>query len=251
MKTTRLITLTFSLFVTANVFAQSSVWTGSSVSTTTSGNVAIQGGQIDLTMLPTDAGRNIAANSSVGSLNLLSGSHGGAGADGAYITLNALNNGGTGAGGSTYMVTVGPSTNGTFFVDEAPTGGVWNMSILNSGQVAIGSGLVTGAIPMPSGYLLYVQQGILTEKLKVANSSDPTNWSDFVFDNNYKLNSLSYVADYIKNNKHLPEIPSAKEIAKDGIDVADMDAKLLQKIEELTLYVIKLQNEVDELKKKH
>jgi hypothetical protein len=59
---------------------------------------------------------------------------------------------------------------------------------------------------------------------------------------------LSKVESYVKTNKHLPEIPSANEVAKDGIDVAAMDAKLLQKIEELTLYVIQQQKQIDEQK---
>lgn len=105
------------------------------------------------------------------------------------------------------------------------------------------------AVPTPAGYSLYVAQGILAEKLKVANSTDALNWSDFVFNKEYKLMPLNNLEEYLKLNKHLPEIPSAADVAKDGIDVAGMDAKLLQKIEELTLYVIQQQKEIDDLKK--
>lgn len=107
----------------------------------------------------------------------------------------------------------------------------------------------TGSVSTPTGYSMYVKSGILTEKLKVANSSDPTNWSDFVFDRKYKLMSLKNLESFIVTNKHLPEIPTASEVAKDGIDVANMDALLLQKIEELTLYVIQQQKEIEDLKK--
>jgi len=100
---------------------------------------------------------------------------------------------------------------------------------------------------MPNGYNLFVQDGILTEKIKVANHSS-SDWSDFVFDKNYNLPSLQYVEKYIQENKHLPEIPSAKEVATDGIDLAQMDAKLLQKIEELTLYMIDQKKEIAALK---
>ena len=74
-------------------------------------------------------------------------------------------------------------------------------------------------------------------------------WADFVFDNDYKLRPLSEVELFIKNNGHLPEIPSAAQVEKEGVDLGAMDAKLLQKIEELTLYIIKQDKEIQELKK--
>lgn len=101
---------------------------------------------------------------------------------------------------------------------------------------------------IPDGYKLYVEDGILTEKLKVANRTDYINWSDFVFDDGYELMPLHKLESFISKNKHLPEIPTADDVRKEGIDVASMDAKLLQKIEELTLYVIKQQKEIDALK---
>jgi hypothetical protein len=75
-----------------------------------------------------------------------------------------------------------------------------------------------------------------------------TGWADFVFEENYKLRDLSEVENYIKENKHLPEIPSAKEIEANGVRMAEMEAKLLQKIEELTLYAIKANKEIESLK---
>ena len=63
-------------------------------------------------------------------------------------------------------------------------------------------------------------------------------WSDFVFDESYKLKALSETEAFIKTEKHLPGIPSAKEVAKQGVSVGEMQAKLLAKIEELTLHVI-------------
>ena len=80
--------------------------------------------------------------------------------------------------------------------------------------------------------------------------------ADFVFENNYNLPSLESVDKFIKENKHLPEIASAKEMQKDGINLSEMNIKLLQKIEEMTLYIIeqnkllsKQQKEIIELKK--
>ncbi|MCC8145663.1 MAG: hypothetical protein LIO93_04320 [Bacteroidales bacterium] len=73
-------------------------------------------------------------------------------------------------------------------------------------------------------------------------------WSDFVFHDNYDLPSIGEVKSHIKEHKHLPGIPSEKEVLENGIDVADMQAKLLQKIEELTLYTIQQQELIDEQK---
>ena len=106
-----------------------------------------------------------------------------------------------------------------------------------------------GNVTAPAGYFLYVEKGILTEKLKIAVKSDAVNWSDFVFKKNYNLRSLYQVEKFINKNGHLPEIPSAQKIYKEGIDVAEMDAKLLTKIEELTLYLIELKKENEVLRK--
>jgi hypothetical protein len=74
-------------------------------------------------------------------------------------------------------------------------------------------------------------------------------WPDFVFENNYNLLPLSEVEQYIKQNNRLPEIPSALEIEENGLDLGEMQSKLLQKIEELTLYILDLQKQINELKK--
>ena len=97
-------------------------------------------------------------------------------------------------------------------------------------------------------YKLYVDDGIITEKLKVAVKGTPY-WADYVFEDSYKLRPLSEVEAFIKENKHLPDIPSAETVVEEGIDVAAMDAKLLQKIEELTLYVIETAKENERLRK--
>jgi len=104
------------------------------------------------------------------------------------------------------------------------------------------------ALPTPGNYRLYVTGGILTEKIKVALKADAVNWSDFVFAKDYKLRSLCEVEAYVNANKHLPEIPSSEEVYRDGIDLVQMDAKLLMKIEELTLYMIEMKKEIEVLK---
>lgn len=72
---------------------------------------------------------------------------------------------------------------------------------------------------------------------------------DYVFNTNYKLKSLQEVEKYINENKHLPEIPSAQEIEKNGLMLAEMNMALLKKIEELTLYMIEIKKENQEMKK--
>ncbi len=72
---------------------------------------------------------------------------------------------------------------------------------------------------------------------------------DYVFHDDYKLRSLQELEQYIKTHKHLPDIPSEKEVIENGLNLGEMDALLLQKVEELTLYVIELQNQIEKLKK--
>jgi hypothetical protein len=117
--------------------------------------------------------------------------------------------------------------------------------ILPTGQVVIGN----QAAQIPGPYKLYVSGGIMTELVKVAlvNSSS---WADYVFADKYKLIPLSDVERFVKLNKHLPEVPSAQEVQANGINVAEMDATLLKKVEELTLYLIDQNKKLDEQAKK-
>lgn len=137
----------------------------------------------------------------------------------------------------------------------------WNhaLNINSEGHVGIGTlnplvnlhvngkVIIGGNVETPSGYNLYVENGILAEKVKVKIVED---WSDYVFNENYPLKKLDQLEHYLTTNKHLPDIPTEEEVKKQGLDVAKMDALLLKKIEELTLYVIQQQKEITELKKK-
>jgi len=77
---------------------------------------------------------------------------------------------------------------------------------------------------------------------------DPTaNWSDFVFEENYDLRSLEEVETFIEENNHLPDVPSAQQVAEEGYNQTEINALLLQKIEELTLYLIELKKENQQL----
>jgi len=118
------------------------------------------------------------------------------------------------------------------------------MRVKSDGKVRIGS------ITTPGDYKLYVEDGILTEQVKVAtvNSAD---WADYVFDEDYDLNSTEEVETFIKENKHLPNVPSAEEVGENGVDMVEMDATLLRQIEELWLHAIDSKKEIEQLKKEN
>jgi len=73
-------------------------------------------------------------------------------------------------------------------------------------------------------------------------------WSDFVFKPSYKLKSLNEVEQFIQTHGHLPEIPSETEVKQNGLNMGNMQSKLLQKVEELTLYIIEQQKQINQLK---
>ncbi|RPH32184.1 MAG: hypothetical protein EHM93_10210 [Bacteroidales bacterium] len=115
-------------------------------------------------------------------------------------------------------------------------GGSRAIVIKKNGNVGIGT-----TNPL---YKLAVEGTIAAREVKVTAES----WADFVFRPTYKLRTLGEVEQFIKTNSHLPEIPSAAEVKENGVSLGEMNAKLLQKVEELTLYMIELQKQVDELK---
>lgn len=119
-----------------------------------------------------------------------------------------------------------------WYFDPAAAGGHWQgpyMSVATNGSVGIGTTKTADA-----SYKLFVETGIRTRKIVV----DQTAWPDYVFHPDYPLPSLPSVAAYIKANQHLPDMPSADSVAKNGIDLGSNQAQLLKKIEELTLYTI-------------
>jgi hypothetical protein len=120
-----------------------------------------------------------------------------------------------------------------------------NVVLCGLEQGAVGIGVTSGA-SIPAGFLLAVDGKIISEEVKVQLSGE---WPDYVFDKKYKLLSLEDLKKYIAANKHLPNIPSAAEVEKNGIELGDMQKKLTQTLEELTLYVLELKKEIDLLKK--
>jgi hypothetical protein len=91
---------------------------------------------------------------------------------------------------------------------------------------------------------------LYAEAFKITPQAMNIYWPDYVFEDSYNLLELSEVEQFINKNKHLPGIPSASEVEANGIDIGDMQSKLLLKIEELTLYIIKLEKRILEIEGK-
>lgn len=92
----------------------------------------------------------------------------------------------------------------------------------------------------PGIYKLAVEGTLGARKIKVTQASP---WADYVFDSSYQLKPLTELEKFIKINKHLPDVPTAREVEKEGIDVGENQALLLKKVEELTLYMIEIKKE--------
>ena len=123
------------------------------------------------------------------------------------------------------------------------------LNILNGGVTVSGNSVLTGNVMIGTTtygtHKLAVEGSIGAREVKVESSG----WSDFVFKNNYKLRTLEEVDKFISQNGHLPEIPSEAEVQKNGINLGEMDSKLLQKIEELTLYLIEQNKKIESMEK--
>lgn len=115
------------------------------------------------------------------------------------------------------------------------TGGSERVRIHPNGNVGIGTTLPE--------YKLEVEGSLRAEEIIVS-----TEGADFVFNEGYKLMPIGEVEAFIRKHGHLPAIPSAEQMQTDGVGVSELQTKLLQKVEELTLYVIELKKENDALK---
>lgn len=126
----------------------------------------------------------------------------------------------------------------TFGAHQNPMKNAIKMTFQSNGNVGIGT-------INPNGWRLAVNGKIRAKEIKVE-----TEWADFVFYSDYKLPTLAEVEKHIKEKGHLKDIPSAVEVEKNGIHLGEMNSKLLQKIEELTLYTIQQQKEINTQKEK-
>ncbi|WP_420552327.1 hypothetical protein [Tenacibaculum aiptasiae] len=131
------------------------------------------------------------------------------------------------------------TASGIYFYPNGSTLGA-TMKINKSGNVGIGTTTI------PSSYKLAIAGKTITEEVKVQLQ---TNWPDYVFSKEYELPTLKEVEKHIEEKGHLPNIPSASEVkANKGIELGKMNVKLLRKIEELTLYTIQQEKEIETLK---
>jgi len=122
-----------------------------------------------------------------------------------------------------------------------------------TGALSAQSATLTGALNAQSATLagtLNSQTANVNGKIK-AKEVEVTlaGWPDFVFSKEYKLPALSEVEQFIIDNNHLPNVPSAAEVENNGVNLGEMNAILIQKVEELTLYILDLQKQINELKK--
>lgn len=138
-----------------------------------------------------------------------------------------------------------------YFADRKYTiqNGVGDVEYLNTGNILLNNngGVSIGATTIPTGYKLAVDGSVICEELVVEMSED---WPDYVFNDDYNLKPLSELEKFIKKNGHLPGVKTAKEIQENGLSVGEMNKQLMEKVEELTLYIIQLNKEVDALKNK-
>ncbi|MFM9911842.1 MAG: hypothetical protein ACKVOW_21160 [Chitinophagaceae bacterium] len=115
--------------------------------------------------------------------------------------------------------------------------------------IVIGDGtgqrVAIGSTTVASGFSLSVSGKVITEEVQIQLK---TAWPDYVFSNHYRLTTLEELECFISQHRHLPNIPTAAEIEKDGLQVGDLQKRMMEKIEELTLYLIGLKKENEQLK---
>jgi len=145
-----------------------------------------------------------------------------------------------GGGETDFISNRGPGGNGGFsFYDYANDNTLTHLlSIKGNGNVGIGT-------EDTQGYKLAVKGSIIAELVHVKLEAD---WPDYVFHPNYELQKLSEVKAYIDQHHHLPELPSAAQVKKEGINLGEMNGRLLKKIEELTLHLIEKDKQLQEEK---
>ncbi len=139
---------------------------------------------------------------------------------------------------------------GSIYAGKGPAGNFCIASTNNlttsNFQVTPAGELLLGTSTLPAGYKLAVKGNMIAEKVVVKLNA---NWPDYVFKKGYHLRPLDEVEDFIRANSHLPEVPSAAEVEKDGQDLAEMNKVLLKKVEELTLYIIEQDKRISNLEK--
>jgi hypothetical protein len=168
--------------------------------------------------------------------------------EGGYMGTYAYANATTYTGYAYGVYGVATGTSGTRIgVYGTAYGGVTNWAgYFSSGSVYIANDVRIGTTQQATGYSVSVNGKIACTELLV---QAPASWPDYVFTKDYDLMSLPELEKNIRTNKHLPGIPSSKEVEKDGIQVGEMQKKLLEKIEELTLHLIDQNKQIADMQK--
>ncbi len=203
------------------------------------------------TLIGTFAGKNLKTGNANTFLGETAGRDNISGSNNVMIGVGA---GRMSAGGNNIFIGSFAGNNETtgqkLYIDGSGTGtsnpliyGEFNNQLLRfNGDVAVG---VAGVFA--TGYELSVNGKIACEELLIDLVAD---WPDYVFSEDYKLLSLSEVESHINEYGHLPNVPSAKEIEGNGLEVGKMNKILMEKVEELTLYIIDLEKKYTSLEEK-
>lgn len=220
------LTWIFILLATGRLFAQGWNENGDNHAT---GNLTVGAvkttSNYGLNLEPLDNGDAIIRRTNQGSLMI--SSNGGA----SDVRFNYSYGGGS---GGIYVFDGGTTNNANFNVNSSG-----NLTIFSSGGFV---GIGTSA---PDA-MLAVKGEIHAQEVKVDLSVPGP---DYVFEKSYQLPSLQELKVYVDSSKHLPDVPSANEMEAKGINVGEMNIVLLKKVEELTLYLIKQDEEIQALKK--
>ena len=116
----------------------------------------------------------------------------------------------------------------------------------NNGLSVSGNMTVSGSLAVGDGFSCDATGNMKVKHLRVTTED----WPDYVFGEGYRLMPLAEVEAYVKQHRHLPEVPAAAEVEQEGVDQGELNRVLMQKVEELTLYIIDLQKQIEELKNK-
>ena len=131
------------------------------------------------------------------------------------------------------------------FDDQVMVNSTFTADILNvSGISSFSNNLTVGGSSQAANVRVHG-----TAEVKELHIDPTETWADHVFEENYELKPLTEVEKFIRENHHLPEVPSAKEVSENGYNQSEVNAILLQKIEELTLYIITLEKQINDQKK--
>ena len=156
----------------------------------------------------------------------------------SYLGFNVRRN------GTTWYLNGNGSNNGGSLIWGDVLGNIYFSNIASTGTST--QQVTSSNMNNNINLVLYNDGQLQAKEVKVTLSG----WPDYVFGEGYKLMSLDETEKFINENGHLPGVPSAQEVEEDGLSLGEMNARLMQKVEELTLHVIELHKQIDELKNK-